>query len=57
MTLNKFSDQDKTEIVKEFHVGELSNFNTHRKLSSDVNQIAKEVDWRLTGNISPVLDQ
>ena len=57
MTLNKFSDKDETEIIKGIQVGDLSSFNTHIKLSQDDNQIAKEVDWRLYGNISPVLDQ
>jgi hypothetical protein len=37
------------------HVGDISGFVTKRNFSKALTQ-ANAVDWRLSGNVSPVLD-
>jgi C1A family cysteine protease len=49
---------DSAERMKGVKVGDINSFNTSRNLFQNVANVKKqEVDWRLSGNISPVLNQ
>ena len=49
---------DSAERMKGIKVGDINNFNTTRNLFRKAANVKKqEVDWRLSGNISPVLNQ
>ena len=57
MELNQFADMDRSERMKGIQVGDLESFKTKRKLFQNETQVTKEVDWRQSGNVSPVLNQ
>jgi KDEL-tailed cysteine endopeptidase len=57
MELNQFADMNRAERLQGIQVGDLSNFNAINNLQQNSSNVKNEVDWRVSGNVSPVLNQ
>lgn len=56
MGLNQFSDVDRAEKMTGINFGDISEFKSERNLLN-ATSVPSNVDWRPTGNVSPVRDQ
>jgi C1A family cysteine protease len=56
MGLNQFSDIDRAERMTGINIGDVSEFISERNLLNQTSY-PSSVDWRQTGNVSPILDQ